>query len=275
MGHFAILSAEYDPTSRNKRNRMRKLTGKRRVKAHRKRLIKSLNVLFHPTLKKTPIINTKYKEPENPKSSLTNQYMTTFDKINESMTLDKLRDYVEILYHDQNVIAINKLPGILTARSNDNTLDMQNILKSYIGKHREFRDWKKFLVKSIFDKFTKMEPFIAVLHRLDKSTSGVTIYGRHEEAAKSMIDLFAQRKVKKTYIAVIKGIAPKKSDDLIHYIATTKFPKVRIMNVEQFKLLNTDLNEENVETKEDGLEIEEASVVGMKKDSDKLKWKLS
>ena len=58
--NFSILSAEHDPDARLKRKRIKKLRGKKRKKAHKKRLEQSLNVLFHPSLKKTPIINTKY-----------------------------------------------------------------------------------------------------------------------------------------------------------------------------------------------------------------------
>eukprot|EP01083_Nonionella_stella_P025856 71189_1 len=279
--HFGFLSAEHDPNARLKRKRTRKLTGKKRIKAHRKRLVKSLNVMFHPALRKTPIINTKYKEPDT-QQSLTNAYLSTFEKIKQSLALDKLSDYVDIMYCDANIIAINKAPGILTARANDNTLDMQNILKSYIFKHRDFRDWKRYLVKSIFDKFTKMEPFVGVLHRLDKSTSGVTLYGRHEKSTKAMINLFSQHKVKKTYIAVVKGEPPKKSDDLEHYIATTDFPKVRIITVAEFKAMNTienstsdldglDTNDEN--NTDNGEDVVEANVIAMKKHGEKLKWK--
>ena len=209
---------------------MKKLRGKKRKKAHKKRLEKSLNVLFHPALKQTPIIHTKLKSPSNtqknqsqsqPQHSLTYEYMSRFEKLNQSYSVQQLSDYVDIITVDHNIIAINKSPGILTARANDDTLDMQNILKSYMYKHRDFKDWKRFLVKSTFDKWSSIEPFVGVLHRLDKSTSGVTMYARHESAAKQMIQLFADRKVKKTYICVIKGEPPRKADDLEHYIAVT------------------------------------------------------
>eukprot|EP01084_Bolivina_argentea_P115358 205150_1 len=277
--HFAhSLTVEHDPNSRFKRQRMKKLRGKKRTKAHRKRLIKSLNVLFHPTIKKTPMINTKLKEHKQSETkSLTRTYQSKFDKINQSYALDKLSDYVDILYVDQNIIAINKLPGILTARANDNTLDMQNILKSYIYKHRDFRDWKRYLIKSIFDKFTKMEPFVGVLHRVDKCTSGINIYGRHDKSQKEMIQLFSERKVKKTYIAVIKGEPPQTADDLEHYIATTQFPKVKIMTVEQFKKMSSDSKSEidgdNDKEDSDNDDMDEADIIGMKKHGEKLKWK--
>ena len=254
---------------------MKKLRGKKRTKAHRKRLDQSLNVQFHPALKKTPLINTKYTVPEEKQSSLSYSYLSTFDKIKEAVPLERLKECVDTLYLDQHVIAINKPPGILSARANDNTLDMQNVLKSYMLKHRDFRDWKRFLNRSIFDKFTKTEPFVGVLHRVDKSTSGVVLYGRHEAATKKFIDLFARRKVKKTYIAVIRGEPPSKSADLEHYIATTNWPVVRIQSGDQFRAMNAEKKEDGDGDGADGGDegVEEAEVVGMKRDGEKLKWK--
>mmetsp|Transcript_5 Transcript_5/g.12 ORF Transcript_5/g.12 Transcript_5/m.12 type:complete len:417 (-) Transcript_5:30-1280(-) len=269
------LRAELDPNAPIKRKRMKKLRGKKRIKAHRKRLIKSLNVLFHPSLKKTPIIDTVLKTPEPKQKSLSYEYMSAMEKINEAMTLKQLSDYVDILHVDAHVVAINKAPGILSARANDNTLDMQNVLKAYMSQHRDFRDWKRFLIRSVFDKFSRtLEPYVGVIHRLDKATSGVLVYARHEEAGKAMMQMFAAHKVKKTYIAVIKGEPPKKTADLVHFIANTHFPKVRVLTQQQFRDLDDDDNELEKDEDRDGDGVASAEIVSLKKhDKQRLKWK--
>ncbi len=43
------------------------------------------------------------------------------------------------------------------------------------------------------------------MHRLDRPTSGVLIFGRTPEAAARMAELFRERKIEKTYYAVIRG----------------------------------------------------------------------
>jgi 23S rRNA pseudouridine955/2504/2580 synthase len=45
--------------------------------------------------------------------------------------------------------------------------------------------------------------------RLDKDTSGIIIAGKNYEALKYLNDLIRQRKTDKTYLAIVKGKAPK------------------------------------------------------------------
>jgi len=251
---------------------MKKLRGKKRVKAHRKRLEQSLNVQFHPSLKKTPLMETKYTVSEEKQSSLSYSYLSTFDRIKDALPLERLKQFVDILYLDQHVIAINKVPGLLTARANDNTLDLQNVLKSFMMKHRDFRDWRRFLEKSVLDKFNRLEPFVGVVHRVDKATSGVVMYGRHEAATKQMIELFARRRVKKTYIAVIRGEPPQKSGDLEHFIATTRWPVVKVIDKDQFGAINAERKEAGGGVEDDD-GVPEAEVVAMKESGERTKWK--
>ncbi|TGK00858.1 RluA family pseudouridine synthase [Leptospira semungkisensis] len=49
-----------------------------------------------------------------------------------------------------------------------------------------------------------------LIHRLDRETSGVVLFGKDPEAAFRLSDLFAKRKVRKTYIAYVWGSFPKK-----------------------------------------------------------------
>jgi RluA family pseudouridine synthase len=44
-----------------------------------------------------------------------------------------------------------------------------------------------------------------VVHRLDKEVSGVIIFARHADSHKYLNDLFAERQVQKTYLALVHG----------------------------------------------------------------------
>jgi len=48
-------------------------------------------------------------------------------------------------------------------------------------------------------------------HRLDKDTSGCLVLGRHRKALAKLGDLFAQGKVGKTYVAVVRGSPSEES----------------------------------------------------------------
>lgn len=47
-----------------------------------------------------------------------------------------------------------------------------------------------------------------LVHRLDKDTTGLLILAKETEARDELIDLFQQRKIEKTYLALVDGIPP-------------------------------------------------------------------
>lgn len=93
-----------------------------------------------------------------------------------------------ILYIDDNVIVINKPAGILT--------------------HAKGALNDEFTVAEFFRRYTTFgldtnRP--GIVHRLDRDTSGVMIGARNQVAATLLQKQFADRKTKKTYIAVLDG----------------------------------------------------------------------
>lgn len=99
-----------------------------------------------------------------------------------------------ILYLDDNVIVINKPVGILT--------------------HAKGALNDEFTVAEFFRRYTTFgldsnRP--GIVHRLDRDTSGVMIGARNPETATLLQKQFADRKTKKTYIAVVDG-TPKESE---------------------------------------------------------------
>ena len=48
-----------------------------------------------------------------------------------------------------------------------------------------------------------------IVHRLDKETSGLIVVAKNDDAHRKLAEQFAQREVKKTYIALVHGW-PKK-----------------------------------------------------------------
>jgi 23S rRNA pseudouridine1911/1915/1917 synthase len=94
----------------------------------------------------------------------------------------------EILYEDEAILVINKpapLPVHPAGRYFFHTLLMH--LKSQQEENAE----NYFLV-----------------HRLDKETSGVLILAKHKTACAHLTKQFAQRKVKKQYLAIVHGTPP-------------------------------------------------------------------
>lgn len=93
-----------------------------------------------------------------------------------------------IVYIDDNVIVVNKPVGVLT--------------------HSKGALNDEFTVADFFRRYTTVgletnRP--GIVHRLDRDTSGIIIGARNPETAHLLQKQFADRKTKKTYIAVIDG----------------------------------------------------------------------
>jgi tRNA pseudouridine65 synthase len=92
---------------------------------------------------------------------------------------------LEILYQDEYFVAVNKPAGMLVHRTNiafeENLLIAERLLKEQIG--------------------LKVFP----LHRIDRPTSGVLVFGLSSEAASLVQPLFPTDDVKKYYLTVVRG----------------------------------------------------------------------
>ncbi|MEZ4483021.1 MAG: pseudouridine synthase, partial [Syntrophotaleaceae bacterium] len=93
-------------------------------------------------------------------------------------------DSLEILYRDEHLVAINKPAGLLVHRS---PID-----------RRETR----FALQILRDQLGQR---VYPVHRLDKPTSGVLLFGLSPDAAYRAAEAFASRRVGKKYLAVVRG----------------------------------------------------------------------
>lgn len=99
---------------------------------------------------------------------------------------------IDILYEDDDIIAVNKPSGLLTHPSwltKKGTENLATMLKCYF----------------------EGAPVYTV-HRLDRATSGVILVAKNKEVAKSLSLQFAEHQVQKTYYCVVRGFAPKEGE---------------------------------------------------------------
>lgn len=89
-----------------------------------------------------------------------------------------------IVFQDEFLIAVNKPEGLL-------------VHPSFIDKHE-----KECAMKQLRDLIGK---WVYPVHRLDRPTSGILVFGLNSDSAASLSDIFAQRMVKKTYLALVRG----------------------------------------------------------------------
>ena len=62
------------------------------------------------------------------------------------------------------------------------------------------------------------EVYLGVVHRLDRPVSGVVLFARTSKALSRLNEMFREKKVQKTYWAVVKNKPQNPSDTLIHFL---------------------------------------------------------
>jgi 23S rRNA pseudouridine1911/1915/1917 synthase len=94
--------------------------------------------------------------------------------------------HLDIIFENDDFIAVNKAPGLLSIPGSD-------------GKDPSVKDLLKEKYDSIF-----------TVHRLDRETSGVIVFAKNETAHKNLSEEFENREVIKKYSGIVHGILSKK-----------------------------------------------------------------
>ena len=95
-----------------------------------------------------------------------------------------------ILYEDEHLIAINKAPGMVVHPAPGHPSGtFVNALLHYCKQIAHLGD--------------PLRP--GIVHRLDKDTSGVLLAAKTKEMHQKLIELFSERKIEKTYLAICVG----------------------------------------------------------------------
>lgn len=93
-----------------------------------------------------------------------------------------------VIYEDDDCVVINKPAGVLTHAQG--ALEHEATVATFLR-----------------DKLQDLEGARGgIVHRLDRATSGVIICAKNQAALSFMQKQFSQRKVKKTYIAIVRGV---------------------------------------------------------------------
>lgn len=116
---------------------------------------------------------------------------------------------LSILYHDEYFVAVNKPAGLL-------------VHKSPIDKHET-----QYAMQILRDQIGQ---WVYPLHRLDRPTSGVLLFGLSPNIAQLMGKQFEEHAIEKTYNAIVRGYIDQKGiiDHPIKPTADFKQDKKRI-----------------------------------------------
>ncbi len=109
---------------------------------------------------------------------------------------------LNIFYEDQELIVVKKPVGIESQETHSFSPD----LVSEIKKHIHHLSTKK------------EEPYVGVIHRLDKPVGGIMVYAKTKEAASLLSRQVKENQMQKMYMAVVCGKPVDNVDNFVDYL---------------------------------------------------------
>lgn len=122
-------------------------------------------------------------------------------------TLASITPKLNIVYEDENIMLLNKRPGVLVhedTRGEDNTLVMH--LKAYLYQRGEY------------DPEGEQSFAPAMCNRIDRNTGGIVIAAKNAEALRVMNQKIKDGQVSKFYICAVHGVPHPRSGTLRNWL---------------------------------------------------------
>lgn len=109
-----------------------------------------------------------------------------------------------IVYEDDDCVAVIKPAGLLT--HSKGVFNPEATVATWLRTRLKIPDMGQNLTGEDSDmKDTRHNQRVGIVHRLDRATSGIMICAKNSDALSWLQKQFGQRRVKKTYIAIVSG----------------------------------------------------------------------
>ena len=109
---------------------------------------------------------------------------------------------LKILYEDNHIIVVEKIPNIPSQADKTADLDMLTIIKKYLK-----------------EKYNKPgEVYLGLVHRLDRPVGGVMVFAKTSKAASRLSEQVRDKVFKKKYLTVVDKQFSGKSGTLENYL---------------------------------------------------------
>lgn len=115
---------------------------------------------------------------------------------NEELKIEAENLELNIVYEDSDILIVNKDP--------------------YMVVHPAAGHYSNTLVNGLLYHIKDLSGINGVarpgiVHRLDKDTSGLIIVAKNDDSHRELVRMFSEHEIKKTYIAIVKGILKTKT----------------------------------------------------------------
>lgn len=152
--------------------------------------------------------NTVLLEGDTIQCFLAEEFFAKLDATDDvSLSLDKIQPKLDIVYEDENIMLLNKRPGVSVHEDEDskvNTLIAH--VQAYLYQNGEYNpsDEQSFAP--------------ALCNRIDRNTGGIVIAAKNAEALRVMNEKIKYREIDKFYLAAVHGIPKPESATIKGYL---------------------------------------------------------
>ena len=109
---------------------------------------------------------------------------------------------LQVLYEDNHIIIVNKRAGDIVQGDKTGDKPLSEVVKEFIK-----------------DKYSKPgNVYLGVTHRLDRPTTGIVVFAKTSKVLPRLNKLFSDKKVSKTYWAVVKERPKKEKATLVNWL---------------------------------------------------------
>lgn len=109
---------------------------------------------------------------------------------------------LKVIYEDNHIIVVEKIPNIPSQSDKTGDIDMLTIVKQYIK-----------------EKYSKPgNVYLGLIHRLDRPVGGIMVFAKTSKAAGRLSEQVRNKTFRKKYLAVVDGKLDKSNGTLIDYL---------------------------------------------------------
>ena len=109
---------------------------------------------------------------------------------------------LDVRYEDEDILVCLKPMGVPSQGDKTRDVDMLTLVKKYIFDQGKEKD----------------EPYVGLVHRLDRPVGGLMVFARNQEAAADLSGQMLDGIFKKSYQAILTGEVPEDSGTMTDYL---------------------------------------------------------
>ena len=130
-----------------------------------------------------------------------------FGEGRQDLVFLKVPDRIQVVYEDQNILLVDKKPGLVVHEDDDNTPDtLINRILHYLYNKGEYQP----------DAEQSFVP--ALCNRIDRNTGGIVIAAKNAQALRILNQKVKDRELTKLYLCLVHGVMQPKSGTLRDFL---------------------------------------------------------